>query len=545
MRKRRRKRRIQIFLMLLSLFALIVVVSLAYIKTRPAVVKAVTVEVGTYSLDVEDFLLNSKKKSASFVTDIDDIDFTVPGEYEININLNGRNYTSKLKIVDTIAPSADPVSVTALKNEELNPADFVQNIVDATDVTASFETEPDTSVPGDKDVSIILTDLGNNQTVVNSKLKVLDVKSAVQVEAGSVPDIKASDFVDNDSIKVNILSDLSNLDFSKPVVHTIQIEVDGRILNTNIEVVDTTPPQASPISKEVWKGDAMSANDFAADIVDVSDVSVSFESMPDFDTVGTRDVVIVLEDAYGNKSKVTSSMTVKEDTEPPVFYGIKDKTVYEGDKVSYKKGVSVKDNRDEEVQFKVDSSKVNLSKAGTYKVYYTAEDSSGNKANETATVTVLPFDVTDEMLNEKTDKILAKITKEGMTKREIAWEIYKWVKKNVSYTGSSDKSDAKKEAYRGIVNGVGDCFTYYAVSEALLTRAGIDNMRVTRVGGRTQHFWNLVNCGDGWYHFDSCPNKDKMETFMLTDAEVEAYTKKRGNNYYNFDKSLYPATPEK
>ena len=148
------------------------------------------------------------------------------------------------------------------------------------------------------------------------------------------------------------------------------------------------------------------------------------------------------------------------------------------------------------------------------------------------------------MLYSKVDPILDKITEEGMTKRELAYEIYKWVKANVGYSGSSDKSDWRKEAYRGIVNGVGDCFTYYAVSEAFLTRAGIDNMRVTRVGGRTQHFWNLINCGDGWYHFDTCPNKDKMPTFMLTDAEVEEYTKKRGNNYYNFDKSLYPRTPE-
>ena len=43
-------------------------------------------------------------------------------------------------------------------------------------------------------------------------------------------------------------------------------------------------------------------------------------------------------------------------------------------------------------------------------------------------------------------------------------------------------------------------------------------MRVTRVGGKTSHYWNLINCGDGWYHFDSCPHKDKLETFMLTDA---------------------------
>ena len=43
--------------------------------------------------------------------------------------------------------------------------------------------------------------------------------------------------------------------------------------------------------------------------------------------------------------------------------------------------------------------------------------------------------------------------------------------------------------------------------------------------------------------FVTCPNKDKMQSFMLTDAEVETI-QKRGNNYYNFDKSLYPATPE-
>jgi len=210
----------------------------------------------------------------------------------------------------------------------------------------------------------------------------------------------------------------------------------------------------------------------------------------------------------------------------------------------YKKGVSVTDNKDSDLTFQVDSTKVNLNKSGSYTVTYSAKDSSGNKAVKTATITVIPFVVSDEMLYEKVDKILDKIVDEGMTKREIAYEIYLWVKGHVAYTGSSDKSDWKKGAYLGIEKGLGDCFTYYAVSEALLTRAGIDNMRVTRVGGRTQHFWNLIDCGDGWYHFDTCPNKDKIDTFMLTDAQVEEYTKKRGNNYYNFDKSLYPRTPE-
>jgi hypothetical protein len=356
--------------------------------------------------------------------------------------------------------------------------------------------------------------------------------------------VKAEDFVDNDNIKVNILSDLSALDISKPTVHSIQIEVDGKNLSSNIEVIDTTPPLASSVDKETWKGETLLAGDFVRNISDVSAYSVAFGRKPDFELIGSQEVTVIIKDLYNNSTELKSMLTVKEDTEPPVLYGIQDINVFEGDTVSYKKGISVKDNKDTNVNYQIDTSQVNISKVGTYRVYYTAKDSAGNKATEVANVTVQKFVVTEEMLYAKVDPVLDSIVKEGMTKREIAYEIFLWVNSHIGYTGSSDKSSWIKEAYRGIVNGLGDCFTYYAVAEAFLTRAEIDNMRVTRVGGRTQHFWNLVNCGDGWYHFDTCPHKDKIISFMLTDAETEAYTKKRGNNYYTYDKSLYPAVNE-
>lgn len=546
MRKSRKKKKriIQIIIMMLGLFSLVLIAGLVYIELKPTVAEAVTVEAGTESIEVTDFLLG-KEKDAAFITDVGSIDLNVPGIYEIQLLVNNEIYSSNLEIVDTVPPKAEPVSVTALKNDELKASDFVTNVVDVTEVTATFATEPDTSTPGEKNVEIILEDLGKNRTTLTAKLLVLDAKKSVTVEAGSVLDVKESDFSDNGNSNIKILSDLSKIDTSKPEVHEIELEVDGIVVKCNIEVVDTTAPNANPIKVEVWKGETAPAESFAENISDVSDVTVSFESEPDFDTPGEKNVNIILEDAYGNKTTLTSALIVKEDTEPPVFYGVQDKTVYIGESVSYKKGVSVKDNKDEDVKFQVDSSSVNLSKEGTYTVYYTAVDSAGNKAEKTAKITVKKMEISEEELNGKVDKILARITNDSMTKRKKAWEIYKWVKNHIAYTGTSDKSDVRKEAYRGIVNGVGDCFTYYAVSEIMLTRAGIDNMRVTRVGGKTQHFWNLVNCGDGWYHFDACPNKDKKQTFMLTDKEVEEYTKQRGNNYYTFDKTLYPATPEK
>lgn len=542
--KRRKRRTIRPILMTLGMMAFMVLLYLSYLEFKPRVVKAITLEAGSPMVDVKDFLLD-KDMDGKYVTDINSLDLSVPGVYEIKIKVRNRIHSSSLEVVDSIAPVGKAVDITALMGEEVQAGAFIESVEDATPVTIEFTKEPDTSRPGEQEVSLILMDTGGNSSKLTAKLTVLEVKSKIQIEAGSEAVVMPEDFLTNDFYDISFVTDVSSLDYSRPTTHEIQIKVDNRILTSYIEVVDTTPPVGSAVNQVAWINEPIEAHEFATDISDLSGVQVSFKKSPDFSLEGDQEVAILLTDDFGNTTELQAILTVKRDTEAPVFSGIRDKTVFEGEGVAYKKNVTATDNKDGEVSFKVDSSKVKLNKPGVYTVYYSATDEAGNKAEATATVTVLEFNVTDEMLNEVLDKILADITKEGMTKREIAYAIYKYVKGHVAYTGDSDKSDTKKEAYRGIKNGVGDCFTYYAVSEVLLTRAEIENMRVTRVGGRTQHFWNLINCGDGWYHFDSCPNKDKIETFMLTDAEVAAYTKKRGNNYYNFDKSLYPATPEK
>ena len=58
----------------------------------------------------------------------------------------------------------------------------------------------------------------------------------------------------------------------------------------------------------------------------------------------------------------------------------------------------------------------------------------------------------------------------------------------------------------------------------------------------SSHYWSLIDVGDGWYHFDTTPRYGGGEFFLLTDAELEAYSVAH-NNSHIFDKSLYPATP--
>ena len=56
----------------------------------------------------------------------------------------------------------------------------------------------------------------------------------------------------------------------------------------------------------------------------------------------------------------------------------------------------------------------------------------------------------------------------------------------------------------------------------------------------------MVNYGEGWYHFDACIHRPPFVSFMVTDAELDAYSRRHKDSYYyRYDRENYPATPEK
>ena len=70
------------------------------------------------------------------------------------------------------------------------------------------------------------------------------------------------------------------------------------------------------------------------------------------------------------------------DTVPPTIEPMQGKTVigYVGEKPTYKKYVSVTDDKDEDPQFDVNASGVDINTPGTYTVFYKAVDKAGNKS---------------------------------------------------------------------------------------------------------------------------------------------------------------------
>ena len=371
------------------------------------------------------------------------------------------------------------------------------------------------------------------------------VKRELTIEAGGLKTITADEFKQKTKYEVALVTDISKIELNKAGEHTVEFTFKNKCYKTKLHIVDTTAPTATAVNCNVYKGTSPKAEAFVKDIKDCSAVTVSFVGTPDFATLGEKTLKLKLTDSFNNTGEITVKYTVINDTTPPEFEGLSEISVRVGETVSYRSGVTVKDNLDGEVTFSFDSSSVNLQKAGEYKVTYSATDSVGNTATAERTVKVLPKLLADEeTVKGLARKVISQIITDDMTKHEKIDKIFKWMRSNINYVGSPE-TDYLNAAYVGFTKRRGDCYNYYAMTKMLLDECGIENMMVERYGGKTTHFWHLVNVGTGWYHYDTTPQslQDPYRCFMETDEQVFAYARSRHDgrsDYYNFDASKYP-----
>lgn len=370
------------------------------------------------------------------------------------------------------------------------------------------------------------------------------VYKEVQVEAGN-QNIDVGYFVKDKETKANLKTSITD-DMLKTIgEYEIVIDIGGDEYTSLMIVQDTIAPTASAQAVDTYKDQKVTADMFVKDIKDETEVKVSFKDEVSTKEIGKYDVEIVLEDQGNNQTVIQTTLNVKKDDVAPTITGIKDLTVVKGKTISYKTGVTVKDNIDKDVELKVDSSQVNLNKIGKYKVVYSATDSANNTVTKTVYVNVVSganAPVTEEEVYEKADAVLAKIITTSMTKREKCRKIFNWVHANMSFINDSDKSSWTKAAMYGFTNHKGDCYNYFAVTKALLTRAGIENIDLKAT--KHTHYWNFVKVEEGWYHLDTTPRVDHPNLFLRTDAWMDAYSVKH-KNCFSYDPSSKPASAKK
>ncbi|MCD8029010.1 MAG: DUF5011 domain-containing protein, partial [Erysipelotrichaceae bacterium] len=371
------------------------------------------------------------------------------------------------------------------------------------------------------------------------------VKDEVTVEAG-ISELDINDFIKEDykdDVEASFQSTLSEEELQTIGSYHVTLICNEKEYSVKVNVVDTTAPTAVVKDVEVYENDEVTADMFVEEYQDVTEVEVSFkDEVSTTSGGGQQQVTLVFTDTSGKASEYTVSLNVIADTEAPVFSDMQDIEITEGGTVSYKKDVTVTDNHDEDVEINVDTSNVDLNTAGTYEVTYTATDSAGNTATQTRNIIVYAKNedgITVEEVYELAQEVIDSIITDDMTGYEKLSAIYYWVRNNLTYVSSTDKPAYYISTYQGLTTKMGDCYVYYATSRALLTCAGIDNLEIcksdTSVVG---HYWNLVNIGDGWYHFDTVRRKN-FSGLYLDDATLMAYSQAH-NNSHIYDASLYP-----
>ncbi len=374
-------------------------------------------------------------------------------------------------------------------------------------------------------------------------LPVYCIKSEITVEAGDAyPEIsvflnwknEAACFADD----VNVDEPLNSIGDYGTVICAY-----GRRTASVIHVRDTVPPTVTIKNLRIYSGTDVAPEDFIETVEDVTKTSVRFQSPPDCVTIGIHSVIIEVEDEGKNITETQAQLEVVRDEEPPQIKGVEEITITANESVQYKKGVTVTDNCDKEVRLIINTDTVNTSEPGDYEVTYSASDKAGNNTTVSTILHVKPITaetVTEEVINAEADKLLAEILDEGMTPYEKAETIYWWCHDHISYSNGASKENWVQGAYQGIIEREGDCYTYAMTAKCLLTRAGIKNMDIEKIRvNNSMHYWNLIDIGEGWHHFDTTRRAGGATFFYLTDEELMKYSKAH-NGTHNYDRELYP-----
>jgi hypothetical protein len=446
-------------------------------------------------------------------------------------------------------------SAVVLLGETIKPDSFLAET--SGEFTAVFNAPIETHSPGKREVSLSLFQNGDKSRTLHgiADVYILEPNRFVEQEAGSdLNTIKTMEFIANGDIldddvlfDFDFITDIQDLNINETGWHDIRLALNGAEFTATLKVTKTTPPVFLPVDVTIGKGQAVSPHDFVKEVEDSTPVTVFYKlgHEPDIYTAGEQYVTVILEDKYGNSVESRSLLYVLPNRIPPIINGTRDLDLLLGGTAIYRQGVTAEDAFGNPLEFTIENN-VDLSTPGEYTATYIAVDGDGNRTEQTIKVTVL--EIQEEMLNDKLQAITDRIIREGMTQREMAEAIYIWVLSNVGYVSDAPKGSVYEGAFRALHYRSGDCFTYYAISEVLLTRVGIPNMRIERIEGTpTRHYWNLVNADDaGWYHFDTTPVMiPGLNRFMFTQSKAEEYTRimwaeTRTREYYTYDPSKYP-----
>lgn len=208
-----------------------------------------------------------------------------------------------------------------------------------------------------------------------------------------------------DSSSMAVTSAVDSVADTSSVAEVKKVE---REFTATLEVGKTYTPQEVAGLLVAKNGVSIDSSSIDVSSIATSSVTVTESSALDVKTAEVKFATGVAQKSYAKTGEQQLAMTAKYpdgseelwnitvtvvDSEKPKFTGIKEKyEITEGGKLpDFKKGVSVKDNYDESVEFTAEldgKAKKSGYKAGKYTITYKAKDSSGNEVTATSKLVI-------------------------------------------------------------------------------------------------------------------------------------------------------------
>lgn len=372
------------------------------------------------------------------------------------------------------------------------------------------------------------------------------IKSKVTVEVGTSASFNM--FIESEPKYPQYLStnlDFSSVDYSKPQSVFFVITLYGIDHNCELVVADTVPPKGEGVPQEMMSVDPIpDAEKCVTNIDDMTAVTVTWDETPDISEGGDYIAKAKLTDLAGNETIVYVPLKVTKDSVAPEISGYRDISIILGETISYRSGITVTDDYDQNPKLDIDTSGVKLDKAGDYQAILKATDFTGNTTEVKINVKVKPKPknyIEPDVVYAQAKEVLDKIITPGMTDMEKALQIVWWVRYNIRFNLRIKPKSWTEGAYNAFREKRGNCLSSASCVKAMLDVAGIENMFVTRWPYKVaKHYWNYVKIDGQWYHCDATWRQNyESYFFMYTTKELLAFWHD-GWNGFEFDRKKYP-----
>ena len=494
----------------------------------------VQVELGVEKLELEQFLTeHAVAERCRFVTDISTIDLSFAGDHDIVLAQGDREETVKLTVTDTVAPIVVFQDLLLKAGEVPQASDFVSSIDELSNTTVDFlRGFPEISDYQDKNVSVIVKDASGNSMTGVCSVRFIWLKDSAIIELGN--QVTKSDLLlvpEKDDALID-QAQLDTINASPVGSYTVTSTSGNKSATVTVTVQDTTGPVLKLQEVKRKLGQKATVDDFVKEASDLSgEVTLKLLTELSFNKSGTQTVQIEATDPFGNTTVAETTLFISNDTEGPKFTGLKAITIEKHSKLpDLEKGVKAKDAKDGVVDFTYNTSKVNVDKAGTYYITYTAKDKSGNVTNSKRKVTVNPD-------KEDTAALVASIAK-SLPNDPV--EIRNYVKKTIRYSSNWGGDDP---TWFGLTQKHGNCYVHAKVLQDILALKGWTTKLIWVTGPKgyeKSHYWLQIYINGGWKHIDATPSNLHGRYPLMNDAQRYETLVKNGTNR-DWDRSMWPA----